>query len=315
MEKIPGFKWIFILGLALSIALFYTALNTERTLDFHPSWTEAEQKEIQQCYARFNDSNSEIDRMVCTEFIDRKFPTNNSIVNRACLSAYEALEPYSRTILFDYLIRDTRRMIEETAATGKATITDKDHNSLLHLALSLGLYDLAKSLIARGADVNLHSQLPCGGQGDTPLSWTVSARAVDSSAHIPLSRCREMVDILLAHGADIKAPGPLGNPVTTISFISIVIPATVEEKEAGEDFILYLLQKGAPMEWTAFGEKRSVLPSAFRFKLRRVIRYLLEQGCRPEEFLTEAEQEKLRSLIREQEENKMLPASDSVRGQ
>lgn len=143
--------------------------------------------------------------------------------------------------------RDTERMIGRTAATGNVRLHDAWNQSLLTLALALGKDELACSLVKRGADVNLRVVMPeNGGQGDTPLSWAASIDKMDGSRS-DFDRSRNLVSMLLEHGADIHAPGAAGLPLFVYGFFGLM-DEDPETRRGGEDFILWLLERGAPYQ-------------------------------------------------------------------
>ncbi len=298
-------KRIYLSALILvpGIVLLCFFMGRDRHLEFHPSWNETERADIQLCYDRFCSPKSQMNLSICDEWIENQSFTKSTIINSAFKKFYQSSKPFSISILESYLLRDTREMIKQTALTGNASHMDKNHNSLLHLALATGFYDLAESLIKRGADVNQQSQL-FENPTDTPLSWAIYNREADTGAPIPIKRCRKITEVLLAHGADIKAPAVAGLPVTIQGIISISSISDAEEKEEAIDFLIYLFEKGAPTEWTSpSGKKLSALSLTLRFNhYNRLIHYLLEHGAKPEEILSPSEQDDLKALLEEEEE-------------
>lgn len=146
--------------------------------------------------------------------------------------------------------RDTRRMVGQTAATGDARLHDPWNQSLLTFALGLGKDALARGLIERGADVNLRVSLPeemCGGyMGDTPLSWAACTSKMDGGSST-FARSRRLVELLLEHGADLQAPGAGGLPLVIYGVFGM-IDDDRDVRRAGEEFAVWLLEKGAPYQ-------------------------------------------------------------------
>lgn len=200
-------------------------------------------------------------------------------------------------------------MIKSTAETGNASLTDENNSSLLIFSLAMGEYELAQSLVKCGADVNLHSRVPfiIDMPGDTPLSWAVSTRICDQETLVPLSQCRSMVDILLVHGADIKAPALDNRPVTFQGYLNTLNAKTPETEQEAEDFLIYLLQKGAPQELPSqSGQDSSLLSLAIRQKRIRIVQYLLNHGAKSEDLPNNL-QEELQDLLQNQKEQSSCP--------
>lgn len=171
------------MGLSLTLLTipFYFKGNMGSQLDFHPSWNEAERTQIQQCYNRFITTADLITPEASREFVQYYFDSKWG--NTVLLGIYDILYPFSHQVEQEYLTGDTRKMIKSTAETGNASLTDENNSSLLIFSLAMGEYELAQSLVKRGADVNLHSRVPfiIDMPGDTPLSWAVSTRICDQA--------------------------------------------------------------------------------------------------------------------------------------
>lgn len=100
-----------------------------------------------------------------------------------------------------------RNLLKKTAATGRGDVYNKDGLSLAYLAIRLGMPELAKELVRRGADPNkryycgtdLHvagpayEDLLCAAVGQQPLCET---------AILTPEQAADMVQWLLANGAD-----------------------------------------------------------------------------------------------------------------
>lgn len=99
-------------------------------------------------------------------------------------------------------------LIDEVLRTGDAVKSNERGESLLHLALGLGEYDVARSLVERGAQVNGRmaavSEWMIHPEGDTPLTLAMCPYTFCNQTKHPVGDRAGMVKFLLDHGADVN---------------------------------------------------------------------------------------------------------------
>lgn len=105
-------------------------------------------------------------------------------------------------------------LIDEVLRTGDAARSNECGESLLHLALGLGEYDLARVLVERGAQVNGRmaavSEWMVHPEGDTPLTLAMHPYTFCGQSKHPVEDQVGMVRFLLDHGADVNGRSVAG---------------------------------------------------------------------------------------------------------
>ncbi len=213
---------------AVAVGLVSMA-QAAQELEYHDSWSGQDRKAIEGVYRRCEAARSRMLEMIDREelsFWEQVEKDLNSKFSRGRDGALLKNEPsrfskavtrsvkrvYVHMLMYPFL-----QMVEHTAKTGDAKYANKDRFFLLHLALAMGFHDLAKSLVDRGADVNLQVYmqprfgLDLGGKGDVPLTYAITpfpmfeyllADDWDSQKRFEAAERIEMVKFLLEHGAD-----------------------------------------------------------------------------------------------------------------
>lgn len=203
--------------------------QSAQDLEYHDSWSAQDRKAIDGVYRRCEAARSRMLEMIDREelsFWEQVEKDLNSKFSRGRDGALLKNEPsrlskavtrsiqrmYVHVMMYPFL-----KLVEHTAKTGDAKYASKDRFSLLHLALAMGFHDLARSLVDRGADVNLQvymqSRFGMGleGKGDVPLTCAITpfpmfecllAGDWDSQKRFEAAGRIEMVKFLLEHGAD-----------------------------------------------------------------------------------------------------------------
>lgn len=141
---------IVFLTAAAGGAYYYT--HREAKLTFHPDWTEADRRQMQEIMGFITDGRAKMAELKSREW--RKFADSLSMNRlkkwdklwedfRQCWRMDSYLDPYS----WD-------KIVISTARTGNARYVGKENWTLLHLACGLGKKELAGHLIDKGAEVN-----------------------------------------------------------------------------------------------------------------------------------------------------------------
>lgn len=198
-------------------------------LDYDDSWSVQDRKAIDGVYRRCEAARSRMLEMIDREELsywdqvekdwNRKFSRDGdgALLKNEPSRFSEAVTRSMKRVCVHMMMVPFLQVVEHTAKTGDAKYANKDRFSLLHLALAMGFHDLAKSLVDRGADVNLQVYMQprfgmdLGGKGDVPLTYTITpfpmfeyllADDLDSQKKFDATGRIEMVKFLLEHGAD-----------------------------------------------------------------------------------------------------------------
>ncbi len=186
-------------GLVAGVAL---AVVPERQQEYHASWTAQERERLAVvCKYYMGLYDEMLGRKAAVAGEEGSFSAGSWLC--PAMQSWSGAEHYFHA----WQVHGPRVvLIREVLRTGDVMKASERGESLLHLALGLGEFDLARSLVDRGADVNGQmaavSESVLIPDGDTPLTLAMCPHTFRDKTKLPVEGRAAMVQCLLEHGAD-----------------------------------------------------------------------------------------------------------------
>ena len=193
------------------------ATENKGSLTFHESWSEQQRAALLRMYcmlridvpATMADTFALVEAMedVLAELVADNFRDWDEAEFERMYQEARKQCPPGVAIAGQMAIAPWLELLKETAATGRGDVYGKDGSSLAWLAVRLGMPDMVKELVRRGADPN-QKYIPAGMEGalisiqEDLLSTIVMHSPLCQSADMSPQVRKELVDWLLANGAD-----------------------------------------------------------------------------------------------------------------
>ena len=193
------------------------ATENKGSLSFHESWSEQQRAALLRMYCMLRIDvpatmahtfalAEAMEEMVEAHVADNFRDWDEAEFERMYQEARKQCPPRVY-ITSQMVIAPWLELLKETAATGRGDVYGKDGASLAWLAVRLGMPDMVKELVRRGADPN-QKYIPPGMEGarisiqEDLLSPLVMHSPLCQSADMSPQVRKELVDWLLANGAD-----------------------------------------------------------------------------------------------------------------
>lgn len=198
------FKWMNGLLLAAVAAGVALAILPECEQEYHASWTMLERQRLASVRGYYVKEYEVLRERedVCSDGEKGWFDV--PWLKPAMKGWYEARNSRHAWQVFGPRLA----LIDEVLRTGDAARSNERGESLLHLVLGLGEYDVARSLVERGGRVNGRMAAVSGWmihpEGDTPLTLAMCPYTFSNQSKHPVADRADMVRFLLDHGAEVN---------------------------------------------------------------------------------------------------------------
>lgn len=221
---------------------------------FHASWSDRERKDMVEIAGRMSKSLRDAEPDVAARSFEERF--------------WKTVAPAVRN--------DVVRMVRETARTGDVRLASANRMSLLGCAMLQRKHDLAKTLVRRGADVNLRSLvcLPSLGEddvlteGDSPFSLALCPAFYPAAGRSDAGVA--MVRLMLDHGAEVD-----GSLNRQWSHLELALVGSGYRDWDGAAIADMLLERGSAI---APDREGKVMALAVRSGSVPLVRKLVERG-------------------------------------